>query len=96
MMMQPTLMKVQWAWLGSWAMPQPYHLLRPTVVKVSECLFVGLSVGNLLGMKKGEVVFVIRFMKENMLWEAFVVVGMRLGRMGVAFVVVVVECWDHL
>ena len=37
------------------------------VMKVSECLFVGLSVGNLLGMKKGEVVFVIRFVKEKML-----------------------------
>ena len=66
------------------------------VMKVSECLFVGLSVGNLLGMKKGEVVFAIRFVKENMLWEAFVLVGMRLGRMGITFVVVVEEVGDHL
>ena len=35
--------------------------------EVVECVFVGLSVGNLLGMKKGEVVFVIHFVKEKMM-----------------------------
>ena len=59
--------------------------------EVVECVFVGLSVGNLLGMKKGEVVFEVHFVKGKML-EACVVVGMHLGRMEVAFVVVVVEC----
>ena len=54
---------------------------------------MGVGVDNLLGMKNGEVVFVVHFVKGKML-EACVVVGMHLGRMGVAFVVVVVECWE--
>ena len=59
-----------------------------------EYLFVDLGVGNLLGMKKGEVVFEVHFVKGKML-EAWVVVGIHLGRMEVAFVVVVVvECWE--
>ena len=62
------------------------------LMEVVECLLFDLSVGNLLGMKKGEVVFLIRFVKEKMLKEAFDMVGMRLGRMGVAFFVVVEEC----
>ena len=37
------------------------------VMKVVECLFVDLSVGNFLGIKKGEVVFVISFVKKKML-----------------------------
>ena len=54
------------------------------VMVVVECLFAkGLSVGNLLGMTMGEVVFVRHFVKEKKLWEAFVVVGIHLERMGV-------------
>ena len=56
-----------------------------------EYLFVDLGVGNLLVMKKGDVVFEVHLVKGKML-EACVVVGMHLGRMEVAFVVVVVEC----
>ena len=56
-----------------------------------EYLFMDLGVGNLLGMKRGEVVFEVHFVKVKML-ESCVVVGMHLGRMEVAFVVVVVEC----
>ena len=37
------------------------------VMKVVECLLVNLSVGDLLGMKKCEVVFVISFVKEKIL-----------------------------
>ena len=37
------------------------------VMKIVECVLVNLSVGNLLGMKKGEVVFIIRFVKDMML-----------------------------
>ena len=60
------------------------------VIVVVECLFAeGLSVGNLLGMKVGEVVFGRYFVKENRMQEAFVVVGLNLERMGVAFDVVV-------
>ena len=58
-----------------------------------EYLFVDLGVGNLLVMKKGDVVFEVHLEKGKML-EACVVVGMYLGRMEVAFVVVVVECWE--
>ena len=58
-----------------------------------EYLFMDLGVGNLLGMKRGEVVFEVHFVKVKML-ESCVVVGMHLGRMEVAFVVVVVECWE--
>ena len=58
-----------------------------------EYLCVDLGVGNLLGMKKGEVVFEVHFVKGKML-KACVVVGMYLGRMEVAFVVVVVGCWE--
>ena len=57
-----------------------------------EYLFVDLGVGDLLGMKKGEVVFEVHFVKGK-IFEACVVVGMHLGRMEVAFVVVV-ECWE--
>ena len=58
-----------------------------------EYLFVDLGVGNLLVMKKGDVVFEVHLVKGKML-EACVVVGMHLGRMEVAFFVVVVECWE--
>ena len=58
-----------------------------------EYLFVDLDVGTLLGMKKGEVMFEVNFVKGKML-EAWVVVGIHIGRMEVAFVVVVVECWE--
>ena len=51
-----------------------------------------VGVDNLLGMKKGEVMFVVHFAKGKML-EACVVVGIHLGRTGVEFVVVV-ECWE--
>ena len=37
------------------------------VMKVFECLLVNLSVGDLLGMKKGEVVFEVHFAKETRL-----------------------------
>ena len=37
------------------------------VMKVVECLLVNLSVGNLFGMKKGEVVFVRHFVKGTIL-----------------------------
>ena len=37
------------------------------VMKVVECLLVNLSVGDLLGMKKGEIVFVRYFVKKTML-----------------------------
>ena len=57
-----------------------------------EYLFVDLCVGNLLVMKKGDVVFEVHFVKGKML-EACVVVRMHLGRTKVAFVAVVVECW---
>ena len=36
-------------------------------MKVVECLLVYSSVGDFLGMKKGEVVFVRHFVKETML-----------------------------
>ena len=42
-----------------------------------EYLFVDLCVGNLLVMKKGDVVFEVHFVKEKML-EACVVVRMHL------------------
>ena len=58
-----------------------------------EFLFVDLGVGNLLVMKKGDVVFEVYLVKGKML-EACVVVGMHLRRMEVAFFVVVVECWE--
>ena len=58
-----------------------------------EYLFVDLGVGNLLEMKKGEIVFEVHFAKVKIL-EACVVVGMHLGRIEVTFVVVVVECWE--
>ena len=58
-----------------------------------EYLFVDLGVGNLLEMKKGEIVFEVHFAKRKIL-EACVVVGMHLGRIEVTFVVVVVECWE--
>ena len=59
-----------------------------------EYLFVNLGVGNLLGKKEGEVVFEVHIVKGKML-EACVVLIMHLGRMEVAFVVViVVECWE--
>ena len=58
-----------------------------------EYLFVDLSVGNFLGMKKGEVVFEVQLVKGKML-EACVVVGMHLRKMEVAFIVVIVECWE--
>ena len=58
-----------------------------------EYLFVDLGVGNLLEMKKGEIVFEVHFAKGKIL-EACVVVGMHLGRIEVTFVVVVVECWE--
>ena len=46
------------------------------VMKVFECLLVNLSVGDLLGMKKGEVVFEVHFAKETRLQKVFAVVGM--------------------
>ena len=58
-----------------------------------EYLFVDLGVGNLLVMKKGDVVIEVHLVKGKMV-EACVVVGMHLGRMEVAFVIVVVECWE--
>ena len=70
-------------------MEKEYWLL----MEVVDCLLFDLSVGDLLEMKKCEVVFVMRFVKEKMMQEAFVVVGMCIGRTGVAFVVVVEECW---
>ena len=56
-----------------------------------EYLFVDIGVGNLLVMKKGDVVIEVHLVKGKMV-EACVVVGMHLGRMEVAFVIVVVEC----
>ena len=58
-----------------------------------EYLFVDLGVGNLLVMKKGDVVFEVHLVKGKML-EVCVVVGMHLGRMEVTFVVVIVEYWE--
>ena len=58
-----------------------------------EYLCVDLGVGNLLVMKKGDVVFEVQLVKGKML-EACVVVGMHLGRMEIAFVGVVVKCWE--
>ena len=58
-----------------------------------EYLFVDLGVGNLLAMKKGDVIFDVNLVKGKML-EACVVVGMHFGRMEVALVGVVVECWE--
>ena len=63
------------------------------VMMAVEFLFVDLGVGNLLVMKKGDVVFEVHLVKEKML-EACVVVGMHFGRMEVALVGVVVECWE--
>ena len=45
-----------------------------------EYLFVDLGVGNLLAMKKGDVIFDVNLVKGKML-EACVVVGMHFGRM---------------
>ena len=58
-----------------------------------EYLFVDLGVGNLVVMKRGDVVIGVHLVKGKMV-EACVVVGMHLGRMEVAFVIVVVECWE--
>ena len=44
-------------------MEKEYWLL----MEVVDCLLFDLSVGDLLEMKKGEVVFVIHFVKEKML-----------------------------
>ena len=60
---------------------------------VVEYLVGDVGIENLMGMKKCEVVFGVHFVRGKML-EACVVVVMHLGRMEVAFVVVVVECWE--
>ena len=58
-----------------------------------EYLVGGVGIENLMGMEKCEVVFRVHFVRGKML-EACVVVGMHHGMMEVAFVVVVVECWE--
>ena len=51
-----------------------------------EYLVRGVGIENSIGMEKCEVVFGVHFVRGKML-EACVVVGMHLGRMEVAFIV---------
>ena len=52
-----------------------------------------VGIENSIGMEKCEIVFGVHFVRGKML-EACVVVEMHHGMMEVAFVVVVVECWE--
>ena len=58
-----------------------------------EYLVGDVGIENSMGMEKCEVVFGVHFVRGKIL-EACVVVEMHHGMMEVAFVVVVVECWE--